>query len=272
MAADSDRSSGITAMSANFDDDPEFTNPFSKPRPRRGFRLGKLIVVVASIAVVIALLLPAYRSVRPAAHRAGCANNLKQIARALQNYEQDYEVLPPAYTVDANGRPLHSWRTLILPYLDQQSLYQSIDLSKPWNDPANAKAFQTVVTEFECLAAIAARGPQNTTTYLAIAGPDGCLIPGKPRRLADIKDAHELTLMVIEAGEENAVPWMAPIDADESLVMNIGPTTKFHHSGGMNAAFVDGSVRFLKANISAVVRHALLSISGNDDKVAQGWE
>jgi prepilin-type processing-associated H-X9-DG protein len=65
---------------------------------------------------------------------------------------------------------------------------------------------------------------------------------------------------------------MAPIDADESLVMNIGPTTNFHHSGGMNAAFVDGSVRFLKANILAVVRRALLSISGNDEKVAQGWE
>ena len=52
------------------------------------------------------------------------------------------------------------------------------------------------MTEFEYPAAIAARGSQNTTTYLAIAGPDGCLIPGKLRRLADIKDAHELTLMV----------------------------------------------------------------------------
>ena len=51
-----------------------------------------------------------------------------------------YKALPPAYTVDADGRPLHSWRTLILPYLEQEPLYQTIDLSKPWNDPANAKA------------------------------------------------------------------------------------------------------------------------------------
>ena len=179
-----------------------------------------------------------------------------------------YKALPPAYTVDANGRPLHSWRTLILPYLEQEPLYQTIDLSKPWNDPANAKASETVLPVFRCPEAV---GPQNTTTYLAIVAPNGCLIPKESRRLAEITDAHGSTLMVIEAGEENAVPWMAPVDADESLVMSLGPTTKLHHAGGMNACFVDGSVRFLKASTPAAVRRALMSISGNDDEVANEW-
>ena len=67
------------------------------------------------------------------------------------NYEQAYNALPPAYTVDANGRPLHSWRTLILPYLEQESLYQTIDLSKPWNDPANARAVETAFPSFDAL-------------------------------------------------------------------------------------------------------------------------
>jgi prepilin-type processing-associated H-X9-DG protein len=256
-------------MSASIDNDPDFADAVPKPRSRRRLRISELMVIVAIIPVVIALVLPADRSVRPAAVQAECTNHLKQIALALRNYEQEHKALPPAYTVDVNGKPLHSWRTLILPYLDQQSLYQTIDLSKPWNDPANAKACQTIVLDFTCHAV---RGSENRTTYLAIAGPDGCLIPTKPRRLADITDAHDSTLMVIEAGEENAVPWMAPIDADESLVMNIGPTTRLHHAGGMNAVFVDGSVRFLKANISAAVRRALLSISGNDDEVAKTWE
>ena len=163
---------------------------------------------------------------------------------------------------------MHSWRTLILPYLEQEPLYQTIDLSKPWNDPANAKALETALPVFRCPEAV---GPQNTTTYLAIVAPNGCLIPKEPRRLAEITDAHESTLMVIEAGEENAVPWMAPVDADESLVMSLGPTTKLHHAGGMNACFVDGSVRFLKANTPAKVRRALMSISGNDDEVAEEW-
>jgi prepilin-type processing-associated H-X9-DG protein len=256
-------------MSANFENDSDFNDAIPKPRTRRGFRLGELMVVVAIIAVLIAFFLQADRSARPPSLRAHCTNNLKQIALALYNYEQAYETFPPAYTVDANGRPLHSWRTLILPFLEQQSLYKSIDLAKPWNDPANAKALKTIVSEYKCLGA---KGSQDTTTYLAIAGPDGCLIPGKPRRKVDIKDGHDATIMIIEAGDENAVPWMAPVDADESLVMSIGPTTKLHHVGGMNAAFVDGSVRFLRANTSAAVRRALLSISGNDDDVAKKWE
>ncbi len=216
-------------MSADFENDPEFNDAIAKPRSRRGFRFIELLVVLGIIVILIALLLPAVRSSRPAARRAQCVNNLKQIALALHNYEQLNGALPPAYTVDAKGRPLHSWRTLILPYLEQGPLYQTIDLSKPWNDPANAKALETAPLVFRCPEAV---GPRNTTTYLAIAAPNGCLIPKESRRLAEITDAHNSTLMVIEAGEENAVPWMAPVDADESLVMSLGPTTKLHHTGG----------------------------------------
>jgi len=163
---------------------------------------------------------------------------------------------------------LHSWRTLILPYLEQEPLYRTIDLSKPWNDPANAKALETFLSVYWCPEAV---GPGNTTTYMAIAAPNGCLNPQESRRLTEITDAHDSTLMVIEAGEEYAVPWMAPVDADESLLMGLGPTTKLHHAGGMNACFVDGSVPFLKTNTPASVRQALMSISGNDNDVAKEW-
>jgi prepilin-type processing-associated H-X9-DG protein len=255
-------------MSANFENDPEFNDAIPKPSSGRGFRLVEVLVVLGIIAILIALLLPATRSARPAARRSQCVNNLKLIALALHNYEQAHKALPPAYTVDAKGRPLHSWRTLILPYLDHGSLYRTIDLSKPWNDPANAKALETKPAVFRCPEAV---GPQNTTSYLAIAAPNGCLIPRESRRLAEITDALGSTLMVIEAGEEDAVPWMAPMDAGESLVMSLGPTTKLHHSGGTNACFVDGSVKFLKASTPVLVRRALMSISGNDDEVAKEW-
>jgi prepilin-type processing-associated H-X9-DG protein len=255
-------------MSANFENDPEFNDAIPKPSSRRGSRVVELLAVLGIIALLIALLLPFTRSARPAARLSQCVNNLKQIALALHNYEQAHNALPPAYTVDAKGRPLHSWRTLILPYLERGPLYETIDLSKPWNDPANAKAIETFLPVFRCAEAV---GPQNTTTYLAIVAPNGCLIPRESRSLAEITDAHDSTLMVIEAGEENAVPWMAPMDADESLVMSLGPTTKLHHTGGMNACFVDGSVKFLKANIPTKVRRALMSISGNDNEVAKEW-
>jgi type II secretory pathway pseudopilin PulG len=240
------------------------------PRPRsgRGFTLLELLAIIAIIALLIALLLPAVRSAGPAARRAQCTNNLKQIALALHHYEQAHKALPPAFTVDARGRPLHSWRTLILPYLEQGPLYQAIDLSKPWNDPANARALGAIPPVFRCPEA---GKPLNTTTYLAIAAPNGCLLPGEPRRLAEITDDHNATLMVIEAGEENAVPWMAPVDADEPLVMALGPKTKLHHAGGTNAGFVDGAVVFLKVDNPAEVRRAMMSISGNDNELARKW-
>jgi prepilin-type N-terminal cleavage/methylation domain-containing protein len=255
-------------MPADFEDDPEFRDAIPKPRSRRGFTLLELLVCVGIIGILLALLLPATRSSRPAARRAQCTNNLKQIALALHNYESEQDALPPAYTVDAEGRPLHSWRTLILPYLEQGPLYRTIDLSKPWNDPANAQARETSLPVFQCPEAV---GPRNTTTYLAIAAPDGCLIPERSRRLAEITDDHELTPIVIEAGAEHAVPWMAPVDADASLVLGLGPSTKLHHAGGTNACLVSGHVRFLKADTPARVRRALLSISGDDDEVAKAW-
>jgi prepilin-type processing-associated H-X9-DG protein len=249
-------------MSANLDNDPEFNAAIDKPTSRRRFRLVPFLVVLGIVALLIALLLPAIRTARPAAYRAQCTNNLKQIMLALHNYERMYNFLPPAHTVDVNGRPLHSWRTLILPYLEQDRFYQTIDLSKPWNDPANAKALGTDLPVFRCPVP---DGPPNKTTYLAIAGPNGGLHPKEPRRLAEITDSHSGTLIVIEVGEENAVPWMAPVDADETLVMSLGPTTKLHHPGGTNSGFVDGSVRFLKSNTPAKVRRALVSISGNEN-------
>ncbi len=255
-------------MSAISGNDPEFYDTVPKPSSGRRFKLVELLVVLGIIVLLIGLLLPAIRTAGPAARRAQCVNNLKQIALALLNYEQEHGALPPAFTVDATGRALHSWRTLILPYMEQESLYRTIDLSKPWNDPANAKALETSVPVFRCPGAV---GPQYTTTYLAIVAPDGCFLPEESRRLAEITDAHESTLMVIEAGEEDSVPWMAPVDADESLVMRLGPDTKLHHPGGMNACLVDGSVRFLKASTPDKVRRALLSISGNDNDLAGEW-
>ena len=127
-------------MSANLGNDPEFNHTIPKPSAGRRFTLLKVLAVLGILVLLIALLLPVTRSARPAAYRAQCINNLKQIAMALHSYEQAHKAFPLAHTVDTKGRPLHSWRTLILPYLEQQTLYQSIDLSKPWNDPANACA------------------------------------------------------------------------------------------------------------------------------------
>jgi type II secretory pathway pseudopilin PulG len=128
-------------MSTNPYDSPKTASPAPEPPTKRRFTLVELLVVLGVIAILIALLLPMRRSAGEASRRSMCSNNLKQIGIALHNYADEYGAFPPAYTVDAEGKPLHSWRTLILPFIEQGPLYEKIDLSKPWDDPANKEAY-----------------------------------------------------------------------------------------------------------------------------------
>ena len=214
------------------------------------------------VFIIIVLVLPSTRFTPSAMRRTQCFSNLKQIAIALHNYHDKYDSLPPAYTVDSNGKPLHSWRTLILPYLEQTALYNSIDLSKPWSDPVNAEAFKTTPQIYRCPSADL---PPNYTGYLGVAGENGSFHPTNPRARSEITDGLSNTLMVIEVPQEKAVPWMSPQDADEHLILSISEKDTLAHTGGYQAAIGDGSVRFLSINLDLSTLRAIISISGQED-------
>src|SRR5438128_2255075 len=107
---------------------------------RSGFTLFELLVVIAIIAILIALLLPAVQKVRQAANRTQSANNLKQIAIAVHNYHDVNRKLPSG--VDANGCSALAY---LLPYVEQNNLFQSIDFTKLMDAKENAKARGTTV-------------------------------------------------------------------------------------------------------------------------------
>lgn len=225
------------------------------------------LAVVVIIGLVMALLLPATRSAREPGRRAVCQNNLRNIALALRAYADKHGALPPAYTVDSSGKPLHSWRTLILPYLEHHALYKSIDLSKPWDDPANAAARKTIVEMYCCPSAA---DSDRRTTYLAIVGPNCSFQPGAPRKLSEISDGESTTLMIVEVDLDHVVPWMCPMDADEQIVLGLGDNSPLAHASGVNVAFVDTHLQFLSADTPATQRRALMSIAGNDNAAAEG--
>jgi prepilin-type processing-associated H-X9-DG protein len=243
-------------------------NAPSKRQKGRSATLLKLLAVLGIIVIAIAMMLPAVRTAREPARRNQCRSQLEQIALALKRYAEVHGALPPAYTTDASGKPLHSWRTLILPFMEEQQLYNAIDLTKPWNDPVNAAAFNTNLAVYQCPSA-----PweiDNRTTYLAVVAPNSCIQATEPRKLSDVTDDPSQTLMVIEVDEEHAVPWMSPVDANEDVVLDLAsPKSRTPHPGGVQAAFVDGSVYFLADGIPATIRRTLISIAGNDNVTAE---
>jgi type II secretory pathway pseudopilin PulG len=236
-----------------------------KPSQFRPTLLGCL-AVIGILGFLIALLLPARRSVREPARRAQCSNNLMQIGLALQSYSDKYGALPPAHTVDAEGKPLHSWRTLLLPFLEQENLYKRIDLSKPWDDPVNKAAFETGSPTYGCPSTLL---PLPHTTYMAIVVPGGCFQQSQPRKLSEITDDHHLTLMVIEVDEKQAVLWMSPTDCVDLDFLKPGSEDKLAHWKGVHAVSVDGRVHFLSKDLKPEVVRALVTIDGKDDDLAR---
>ena len=102
----------------------------------------ELLCLIAIIGIMAATFLPAVSSTGrrgPWYWKTHCKNNIKQIALALLMYEQAHGSFPPAYTADADGTPLHSWRVLILPYIEQQRLYDQYDFDEPWDGPNNSQ-------------------------------------------------------------------------------------------------------------------------------------
>jgi prepilin-type N-terminal cleavage/methylation domain-containing protein/prepilin-type processing-associated H-X9-DG protein len=100
---------------------------------RKGFTLVELLVVIAIVGVLIALLLPAVQRVRGAAKRAQCSNNLKQIGLAMQNYHSATGSFPPGNQIFWGA----GWATFLLPYLEQDSMYNQLDLNAPMGGPGS---------------------------------------------------------------------------------------------------------------------------------------
>lgn len=222
-------------------DNPYAAPDKAGPPPSRGRAwFGWLAVGVVGGVILLALVAPMTRRGAPeAARRVACQLNLKAIAQALLAYEQEHGSLPPACTRDDEGRPLHSWRTLLLPYLEENRLFESIDLTKPWDDPANAAAREQMPP---CFACPAARLPPGHTTYLVVVSPEGCFRADGAVELAEVREPSK-TLLLAEFPATRAVSWMAPLDADEATFLSLASGNLPDHRGGMvNCGFADGHI------------------------------
>jgi Protein of unknown function (DUF1559) len=198
--------------------------------------------------------------------QAICANNLKQIALALHNYHERFGSFPPAYIPDASGRPMHSWRVLILPFLEEEPLYDKYDFREPWNGPNNIKLLNSMPHIFACPSRPS--NPANLTSYVAITGPS-TMFPGATSvKFTDVTDGVSQTVMVVETANIS-IPWSAPVDLDirtMSLQINDpkNPAISSKHPGGANIVCGDGWSRFFYDTLAPTRLRSLITIDGGD--------
>jgi prepilin-type processing-associated H-X9-DG protein len=248
-----------------------------------GIVLGSIGSLLIGPALLIALTLSAVQKVRGAAERIQSSNNLKMLTLAMMNYaDTNNGRMPPAVVYGPDGKPLYSWRVLLLPYLEQDNLYHRFHLDEPWDSPNNKQLLALMPREF---LDPGEKGQQQLgmTHYQVFDGPgapfDSSARPLKPFAAPDVKvqglltsamqisfpagfpDGIQNTILIVETPD--SVPWSSPQDLPFGPGVPL-PKLARPSRNGFNAAYADGSVHLVPASISELTLRALITPNGGE--------
>jgi hypothetical protein len=234
---------------------------------RRGqYGYAEAAVTIALGFVVLLLILPAVQGARETPRWASCQNNMRNTALALQQYEFRNGTLPPAYIADADGRPMHSWRVLLLPYLEQNALYRQYRFDEPWDGPNNSQLHTTLLKIYLC----PSEPYSLATSYMVITGSQTIWPGATPTKLPDIKDGAHNTIFLVEV-HNSGIHWMEPRDLDiKQMPMAINApkgvsiSSAHHPAGFANVVFADGQPERIPNTAPAKAIRAALTISGGE--------
>jgi hypothetical protein len=174
---------------------------------------------IMSQAVLLGMLAPAISGVRRAGPRRnvarmGVANQMKQLGLAMHNYHSAYRKLPDAVNRDAAGKPLLSWRVHVLPFIEEQALYQEFHLDEPWDSEHNIKLLPRMPQLFEHASFNVAEGK---TVFQVPVGEEVMFSTDQKRSFRDITDGLSNTIMIVQSNAESAVEWSKPSDVSFDL-------------------------------------------------------
>ena len=225
-----------------------------------GIVCGSISMLIIIPAILVALLLPAVQAAREAARRSMSTNNTKQISLGMLNHSEARGALPAAGNADVEGSQL-SWRVHILPYLEQQALYEQFHLDEPWDSEHNRALIAQMPAVFKDPNDRLAPGK---TAYLAVTGPgtafgDGATGP----QIRDFTDGLSNTIVLVEADPDQAVEWTKP---DDWQLDPANPMAGLGRSrpGGFLATFADGSVQFIPAGTDPGTMNAMMTHAGDE--------
>lgn len=221
---------------------------------------------VLCAGVLVALLLPAVQSARTAARRMQSQNNMKQIALAFHNYHDTYKYLPPAYQKDAEGNRTMSWRVAILPFMEQQNVFQMYQSDQAWDSAVNQAVANVVIPVYRNPAD--EKGSPTETSYMVITGPGTLFEEDKKIGFSDVTDGLSNTILAVEV-VGTGVKWSEPKDLDINTMLfkvNGGGANAIGSpfSGGANVAMADGSVRFMSNDVLEATLKAMVTRNGGE--------
>jgi hypothetical protein len=197
--------------------------------------------------------------VETAAQRTRSVNNLKMIGLAMHMYHDKHGEFPTAAICDANGKPLLSWRVALLPFLDEEKLYNEFKLNEPWDSEHNKKLLERMP---KLLGPVRGKTDNPYDTFYRVFQGGGAIFDLKTAvSLAKVTDGTSNTIMAVEAGE--AVPWTKP---DELVFDPSKPLPKLGglFDVGFNALITDGSVRMISRKVSEKTLKALITRAGGE--------
>lgn len=177
-------------------------------------RTAKWGLILAAVSVLILGAVSQMAHVRGPAQRASCMNNMRHLSFGISNYESAYAQFPRPFA--RNMEHAQSWRVLILPFIEEQSLYDRYHLDEPWDSPSNQKLADAMPDLFRCLA-----NPMgNLTPYKLVTGTGTVFAPDPVATRRSGIAAFSGTTVIVE---DVAAPvhWMDPEDLtiDEALVL-----------------------------------------------------
>jgi hypothetical protein len=184
---------------------------------------------------------------------------------AVANYHETYGSYPPAYVADRDGRPMHSWRVLILPFLEQPQLYNAYNFAEPWDGPNNRKLADQIGRIY--LRSDLDSSQSQATSFVAVVGPETAWPGTRALSRKDIGDGLGTTLMVVEV-PDGRFPWMEPRDLEfdrMSYRINDGSGRGLgSRLGGARVVSVDGMVRTLPDDFDPSRLRAMLTANGGE--------
>jgi len=218
------------------------------------------LAIVICIVIVVAFV---YRPSRDAKKDRICSENLKRIGSALHQYHDRFGSFPPAYVLNDQGKRLHSWRVLLLPFLGHSELSKQYRFDEPWDSAHNRQLLDQMPAVYGCPAD--RKRPAGTTNYVAIVGPQTVWPEHCAISFAHIEDGTSNTILLIETADDD-IKWLEPRDASHEDLKKGGyrtnPRPSYKHLERMRTLFVDGSVRDIPRTADVEVVRQLCTPAG----------